>query len=65
LSKKPNIRTIACIKRIAYPIQPFGPSATPSEGANEIMRRMVANLSTAKKVWNAFIDVGEWNGRKA
>jgi hypothetical protein len=56
---------MACIKRIAYPIQPLGPSVTPSEGANEIMSRMVANLRTAKKVWKAFIEVGEWNGRKA
>jgi hypothetical protein len=59
LSKKPNIRTTACIKRIAYPIQPLGPSLTPSEGANDTMRRMVANRRTEKKVWYTFIDVGE------
>jgi hypothetical protein len=50
LSKKPKISTMACIKSIVYPIQPLGPSVTPSEGAKDIMRRIVANRRIAKKV---------------
>jgi hypothetical protein len=48
--KKPKTSTMACMSNIAYPIHPFGPLVTPSEGENEIINKIVEKRTAEKNV---------------